>query len=513
MVGVVILPEKTFEKLKNLNKQSVICFVSALIVGFLSHMYKISNWLPNWDSIVFRYDAQNMTGLGRWFLSVVSSMTSFYDLPFLNGVIAILLYAFGAVCIIKMFDVKSNITAAIVGATIISFPAVTSTLMYNYVADAYGVAFLLSCLAAYFLTKEKTRYIIIAIIFIALSSGIYQAYITVTIMLVLCYLISRAVFEKENTKSLIKKSLKYIFAGAMGEILYYGILLAILKISGTELLDYQGASSFSLADMNIRASVYLSLYEFFEYFFDFSKGISIFSLLNIVIVSFTGILYVYSMIKNKVYAKMPLLLVLFLALPFGASVLLFINSDVIYHNLMKMGYAVFYIFFILLYEKIEIKREDIKRWVILIISVILILNQVVIANVSYHKAQMAYEKSYGTLIRIADRAEKAEDGEKCEKLLVIGALENSKNYFSNLPPEITGITDGYILRADDESVGQSVLCSALNDYCGKNYKFLSGEEKQELLKKEEIKNMGVWPSNDSVKKVDGILIIKLGSEL
>ena len=80
-------------------------------------------------------------------------------------------------------------------------------------------------------------------------------------------------------------------------------------------------------------------------------------------------------------------------------------------------------------------------------------------------------------------------GEKCDKILVLGALDNSQAYSVNLPPDITGITDGNIIRADDETVGQSVLCSALNDYCDKNYSFLSGEEKKKLKEREEVKAM------------------------
>ena len=143
---------------------------------------------------------------------------------------------------------------------------------------------------------------------------------------------------------------------------------------------------------------------------------------------------------------------------------------------------------------------------------VIIANQVVIANVSYHKAQMAYEKSYGVLIRIADRIEQTPESEKCDKLLVIGALENSKSYSVNLPPEITGITDGYIIRADDETVGQSVLCSALSDYCEKNYKFLSGEEKKKFLGREEVKSMSLWPQENSVAVIDDTVVVKLGSE-
>ena len=79
-----------------------------------------------------------------------------------------------------------------------------------------------------------------------------------------------------------------------------------------------------------------------------------------------------------------------------------------------------------------------------------------------------------------------------------------------MTPDITGITDGYIIRADDETVGQSVLASSLKDYCDKDYEFVSGEEKKNLAQREEIKSMGKWPAKDCVAVVDDIVVIKLG---
>jgi hypothetical protein len=140
---------------------------------------------------VFRYDAQNMVAMGRWFLPVACAPSSFYDLPWLAGLLAILLHALGAVCICRIFSVKKKITAALIGASVVTFPTVTSVLAYNYVADGYALAFLLSCLAVVFMVGQKPRWWA-SVLCIALSAGIYQAYVTVTIMLLLCYLILEA---------------------------------------------------------------------------------------------------------------------------------------------------------------------------------------------------------------------------------------------------------------------------------------------------------------------------------
>ena len=504
------MPEQIINKLKkSILPQWKVCFVFALIMGLCAHLYKITNWLPNWDSLVFRYDSQNMISMGRWFLPVVCAPSSFYDLPFIAGFFAIIFHGLGAVCICKIFDVKKNITAALIGAMVATFPTVTSVMMYNYVADGYAIAFLFSCIAAMLLIKDKPCYIG-SLVLIALSAGIYQAYITVTIMLLILSLIIDVLYKNIDLKNLLIKCLKFLLTGVLGMILYYLVMTILLKITGTTLLEYQGmdnAASFS--DIDIAGALYTIKESFINYFFDFSKGATVFGIINSIVFILTFVLYLADVIKNKLSIDKILMLGVFvILLPIGASVLSFINSGIDYHNLMKMGFLVFYLFFILQYENSE--QNALKSWAILGISALLIFNQTIIANVSYHKLNMAYEKSYGTLIRIADRIEQTEGAKECDRILVLGYLPQSEAYSAVLPPDMTGTTDGYILRADDEIVGQSVLCSALNDYCQKNYKFISGKEKSDLLKRIDAYNLNNWPEKNSISVVDNVIVIKLG---
>lgn len=519
MAGVVTVPEKTIKNIYNkISAQGKICFLSAVIIGLAAHLYKMTGWLPNWDSLVFRYDAQNMIPLGRWFLPVVCSISSFYDLPWLNGMLAVVYHAFGAVCICRIFDVKKSVTAALIGAVVSTFPAVTSVMMYNYVADGYAFSFLLACAAVVFLTKYKPNYVIAAIM-IMLSAGIYQAYVSVTIMLILMYLINKIIFGDADAKDLAKKSAKFLVTGIAGIVLYYIAEKIMLRITGQNALDYQGFSSaLSFSGISIQRSLYICTHMFFGYFFDFSKEMNMFAILNCIIFAVMLLLYVVAGVKGKSVfkiSKLLLLAVCILLIPIGADILAFVNSSIDYHNLMKMGYWVVYLFFIILYERMDFanpKACSAKAWVILILACGLVYNQIIIANVSYHKLQMAYEKSYGTLVRIADRIEQTENAEKCRDILVVGALSGSEPYSAELPPDMTGTTDGYILRADNEVVGQSVLCSALNDYCGKEYSFVFGERKQKLLKNSAVEEMDYWPKKNSVAVVDNVIVIKLGAE-
>ena len=506
------MPEELIKKYRQkILPQWWVCFWSALIIGLIAHLYKLTNWLPNWDSLVFRYDRQNMVAIGRWFLPVVSAPSSFYDLPWMTGLLALLLHGIGAVCICKIFDVRKKTTAILIGAVVISFPTVTSVLMYNYVADAYALSFLLACIAALLMTREKPKYPASAVL-IALSMGIYQAYITVTIMLLLCHLILEVLQADTKVKTLLTKCVKYLLTGIAGAAMYYLVLMLVLKVTKTALLEYQGAAdAVTLSQLDLFGALYTIKESFMTYFFDFSNGCNVFGVINIAVCVLAVALYIADIVRNKLQiSKILVLLVFVILLPVGASALSFINSSVDYHNLMKMGFVAFYLLLILQYEKCDCalcKCSAYKAWLILGVAAALVFNQIVIANVSYHKLTMAFEKSYGILIRIADRIEQTEGAEDCDRILVQGYLPGSEAYSAILPPDMAGTTDGLIIRADDEEVGQSVLCSALNDYCQKDYQFVSGAEKAQLLQKAE--GMANWPDKNSICVVDDVIVIKL----
>ena len=334
-------------------------------------------------------------------------------------------------------------------------------------------------------------------------------------MLLLVFLIKETLLSEVKVKDILIKCLKFLITGGIGMGLYYVALMVILKITNTALLDYQGfGDAAALSGINIFASLYVIKEIFLNYFFNFTNGLNLFSIINLLIFALTVVLYVTDIIKNKItILKVLFLLVFVILLPIGANILAFVNSSIDYHNLMKMGYLGFYLIFILAYEKTyfeKINFQAIKSWLVLALSAVLIFNYIIIANVSYHKLNMAYEKSIGTLNRIADRIEQTEGSNKCDSVLVLGALEDTEEYSSYISLDMTGTTDGHIIRADDEIVGQSVLCSALNDYCGKEYKFLSGEEKQELLGKIDENNLSNWPDKNSIQIIDKVIIIKLG---
>ncbi len=509
------MPVALFQKWRQMKKETwKFAFFASLLCGFAAHFYRMTNWLPNWDSLVFREDPQHMTSLGRWFLSAASKCSTDYELPWLNGLLALLYLSVAAVVLIETLSVSSRVCAALIGAVTVTFPTVTSTFTYCYVADAYSLAFLLAVLAAYLFTHKKMLGAIVGVLLLTLSIGIYQAYVTVTIALLTCVLLMRLLTKTDTAVLSLKSALKYILCGISSLLLYCAVQWIVVALFHVEVLEYQNISdTFSLQTFRFFEACKESLYVFKNHFVDFDRGLNLYSLLHVGVFAVLAIGYLRVFWKSyQNPGTLALTLFYLLSIPFGCCALFFANSTIDYHNLMRMSFCIVYIYLILLYEKfggLSAFWTTVKAWVIIGLCAAIVWNGICLANVSYHKLQIAFEKSYGILLRIADRMETTDGFASADRILVVGALPGSERYSVNFPPEVTGSTDGLILRKDDEMVRQSVLTSALQDYADISLTFMAGQEAAALRSSERVRQMPCWPVDGSIAVQDGVVIVKL----
>lgn len=513
------MPEEIGKYLKGkIKKEWIQCFIAVIIFGMIAHLYKLSNWIPNWDSLVFYHDEQDMLNLGRCFLKLACSPTSYYDLPWLNGLLTLIYIGAGAVCICEIFSLKKTFSIVMTGAILAVFPTVTSTLTYNYVADGYGLAFFCMCLASLMLIKGW-KYTIPASVLIMFGYGIYQAYITVSILLLLVYLLDQLLYHSIKVKEARKLIGRFLTGGVTGSVLYYVLLNVLIRIKQVEVLEYQGiGEAISFSQFNLIKSIKKCVKKFLYYFFNFTDGINWYGILNIAMFVFLIGFLIAAIKTRKIYKEWERffwVLVCLVAMPFCAYVLFFISPGIDYHNLMVMGHSVFYIGFILHYERLgqlNFSLLRIKQWGIFVLTILITANFIVLANVSYVKLQMSYWRSYGIIVQIADRIAMTPGAKDCEKLAVIGHLAGSEAYSVMMPPDMTGITDTYILRKRDPIVGQNVMLSMLKDYCGVEYKDVSDQELEEIRHMQEFSEMGKWPEENSVSVLDGMVVIRMEEE-
>lgn len=504
-------PTELFAALwKKIKKEWIWCAVSVCIVGLIAHGYRFTNNLPNWDALLNEYSSQDTTYLGRCFLSLACGISSWYELPWLNGLLSLLYLCVVAILTCEILNFHSKISFILAGGLIAAFPTVTSTFHYIYTADGYLLGALCMTMAVWLLLyRNGKKAVITAAILICLGSGIYQAYITWAIVLILLTAVCRFLFEKEELKKIFRFLGRSLIAGTGGAVLYYIVLTLILNIWEISLDTYQGVTdAYSLSKLNLLYSVKQCIKSFLVFLFGNGK-INLYVILNVLVVLLIIFVTIYFLVKKQIYKeplRMSAAIVTGLLIPFGCFALAFLIPGVDYHMLMCFGICGIYLYPLKLYEQRTAKAGEtaVRQWSILILMVIVLYQFIVLANVAYHTLEMSFEKSHGIIVRMADRIEQTGDWEDGKKLAVLGRLPETEEYFIDFPPNMTGTVSNLVIL---RNFNVRAMLEDYGDICGET---VSEQEEIEILQSQEYKSMPSWPERDSVAWIDDVMVVKLG---
>lgn len=504
-------PERIYHTLKaTIKKEWIICFFTAMILGLITHMYQLTNSLPNWDSLNNFYSDQNTIHLGRCFLTIACGITSFYDLYWLNGFLSLIYIGITAAIVGETLSLKKPATLILMSGFLVTFPSVTSTLAYTYTADGYFLGMLCMTLAI-FLTIRYKRGWIPGVFLICFGLGIYQAFITFAILLVLIWSIDQLLFQDTKLPRLWNTWGKLLLCGGLGGGLYFICFQILLLLENKALADYQGISeAASGTSLNLLGAFWQCIIDFAYFFIGSLDKLGVYAFLNIVLFLFLllfGILAIGHRRVCKESLRFFLLLFCVFAIPFCSFALYFISPELNYHMLTLQSLCFVFILFTIFYERTvtdSVKKQSFIQWSVLILSSIIIYNFILIANISYQTMQLSYEKSYGLIQRMAMRMEELEGFETCTELAVIGTLQDSMAVSFNLPPDMTGFTEGYIMSSPLH------FQSMLKNYCGIELDLVDQDRLEEMKETESYQNMKSWPRADSIQIKDHVLIIKIG---
>ncbi|WP_130838058.1 glucosyltransferase domain-containing protein [Lachnoclostridium sp. Marseille-P6806] len=212
-----------------------VCFFSAFAAGLLTHLYVLTNKLPNWDDISNIDKPGAMNDFGRWFLRFVQPWISSYSVPALKGVVTIALLSLTAVLVLRALELRSMTSAVLIGVTMTTFPAVTSGMLFMFTVASYSVAVLFAGAAVFCTLRRRFGWIPGAVL-LCFCLGIYQAYLpfAVSVFLIAVQLrILRGAPLREVLRTAFREAL------ALGG----GLAGYLAMLSRYQLSDYRGISS------------------------------------------------------------------------------------------------------------------------------------------------------------------------------------------------------------------------------------------------------------------------------
>lgn len=496
-----------------------IAFVSAIIIGLIAHLYMFTNKLPNYDDMGLNGFGATFR-LGRWFLWVLGSVAYHldfvYSLPWTNGLISLVLLAISAGIVIDLLRVENKISIMIIAGILVVFPSWTGTFFFMFTAPYYAVAVLLMTLSVYFYYKNKNGYIL-SIFCIALSLGIYQAYLPFGVTLYVTILILELYKEDNDGIQVFTEAVKSLATLIMGFIIYYVLVKISLIITNQQLASYKGTGQMGMISVSQIPQIFSQI---------LTNGLGIFAnnnlelSYNILLKTGYAILYIADFLliyfsgkhfqKKKQASKVCMLLILMIAFFVAVnSIFIMCPADDAIYVLMTYSYTFLVILPICIVDRLLAKETINDRsivirmeYVIIGIASMMILNYCHFANAQYLSIQLSFEQAksfYTTLVTQIKSVEGYSDE------LPIAVIENG-NYI-----EDKTLYRNDVMKVFDISGRDTVLAETysrdflLAYYCGFAPEYIDGDE----LPKEITDTMSVYPAEGSIMIIDNVIAIKL----
>ena len=487
-------------------------FFAALLFGLAAHAYAFTNKLMNADEVDSLFGKGATVTSGRWGLEAIRFLFPSQSMPWLYGIITLLLFAVSACLIIRTFEIKGKLIRILLAGMITVFPSLTGTFCFMFTSSSYALAFLLTVLSVSLVYKKSGwRHWALSILLLTAGLSIYQSYIAVAAgLFVLCVFKTCLDGVFQNA---FRNVLTYLAVMILSVGLYFAVTLIILKLTGSEFNFYvqqnvySGENSVSLPG-RIRMA-----YDFFTYYFTYREFALITGeasryahLVLLVVCAVALVVSAVRLIKEKKILAAAGMLCAVMLLPLAIDCLFLVFSKESVHTLALYSFVCVYILAAMLLEKTlagEEKGKRLGRDIVYVCLMIAIVSNVYFANKVYLKLHLQYENAFSFYSILLSRVENTEGFDENCRLAMIGDQDNKMRRFNELDI-------GYVQGPSWDLVNIYSREKFFRYYLGCSIPFASNEEKEELKKDGRFIEMEEYPYDGSVKKIDGFIVVKLG---
>lgn len=545
-------------------KLLVVCFA----VGMICHAQMYLNGLSNPDAVV---SLSNPNGygsfiphawdisLGRWGLLFAACAKFGLCSPILTSAITIALFALGIVALIDRLGVKRACLRYASSILFIASPFVSCCITYYYCSNSYALSFLCAVLAACLVGRVgavgKPVALVGAVALLAFSLGCYQASLGVFCVAVLLVMI-RALMgggseslaslacdargEAQNpyreegfsADSLSAKQLAVFFGVAIavcaaGAVLYYALTEISLFVLGIGLSAYGGASSVGAG--SILGSLTSSVPSAYVAFSDglFSHGIFgnhfgwVYVAAACMIVAAVAFVRLATVNGVKRLGATAMALLCVVLIPFAANVILVIVSSYGYPTpLMLGGFMASFLLLPLLVQllldspdrgnaclRMPAKAMSVGCCCLIAVGA---WSYALQSNADAEVMQACQNQTASLATRIAGMLDASPDVQAGAKVLIAGKPEAG-----NFP----NTSDSYVHASSYAKWGmvwdnhyQNNMRSwdvIMKQFAGQSFNYCSFDECAKVICSSEFANMSLYPANDSVTTIDGVVVVKI----
>lgn len=522
--------EKAFAREKNLLR---FCLTACLVWGLIAHAYGFLHGNFSHDSLNALYasaiEETWKIQLGRFLVPVYRAVfRGALAMPWLIGLLSLLLIGVSAYLIVKMFRVQSKPSIALICglmATNVTVTVVSAT--YIYELDVDMLALLLATGAAYlwYRKSDSIPSLLWGAVMLAASIGLYQSYMAVTLSLMML-LSMMDLLDGQGCQRVIRKGLRGVAVLLLGGILYAAACRAALVIAGVSLEERTNV--FAFGEAGFVGFLIDSVKRFFDTYINFGLHFggfarnSVFPTGVVLAIDLFVALVILSLVFQRLHQRelrfsdKILTCVLGALMPFGLNVAYFLARGYM-HDLMTYAYWLAYIVLIVLVWRFagggEMKRGLLLKGATVVSVGMLLWGNIAAANTAYLKKDLEQQSALSLMTRVVAQLEAQEDYRAGEtEIAFIGVSE----IFRGTPGfdiliGLDGLTDHSPI-AQDTSTYYYNAYKAYFDHVLQYPVHLCGDETHAALKNHaDVRSMPVFPDKGFIRTVDGVMVVKLGN--
>ena len=486
------------KELCNRAKEYKIPFIAGIIIAFLAHMFMFTNKLVNHDDIFYLFEKGATSSSGRWGLDLISYIFPDYSMPWLYGVLSVVLIIISGCIVCEIFNIKNTVFQILITAIFVTHPSLTSTFTYMYTSTSYAVAVLFSVLTVYlFLTDKKLNKAISVLLFVFVLS-IYQAYISIIATLFLLHIINGLIKEDKKPTEIFKEVVSCLGMTVVALALYAAVTFAVFKIFDISFNDYAIKSLSN--DLTFLKRIKIIYKEFIKIIVRGYYGIIPYRFMRIVhlivsVIAFVKLFFIW--LKKNLFGKI-CLLVFILLLPVALNCLYFITSLNAIHTVVLYGYCCIYVLYIIVADGEN--KTVVKNFVTAVLCAVVISN-IYVANESYLRMHMNYENTYSFYTSVVTSIKNTEGFDEDTKLALIGDSANLQYKFE----EFENIKN---VKGTKEITNAYSKYEFIQKFIGFDMPKATEEEINAVMQTEEYKNMSVYPYYNSIRRIGSIIVVK-----
>lgn len=508
--------DQFFQKLTGrVARQEKVAAITAIAVGLVSHVFIFSNRIMFHDDASANFNLGSTVSSGRYILEIwkriLDHISQNATTSWFNGMISLCLIGTAAALLVRNLKIQSKVFSGLVGALIASYPAVAATFSYMFTAPIYFFSLLLMVVAVELADKGRIYQMIIAAGCIGISLGIYQAYISFYVTIVLLILVNLFLDNKKSSQAVWKSVGAYGVTFGAGIVMYLICNRAFTKLFG-------GVNQYSnIALKNIPSALAEAYRMFGQLLMGEYYGIAPYNILRgiyCVMVAVSVVLFGIWLKKVQAVPAVRKIIsgILFILLPIGINFVYVITlNNVEIHSLM-LGAAVF----VLIIPCTLISRltdgEGAGAWTNSIAIGIAVLMGVgcflncKVDNVAYQSAYWSQQQAREYCAELITRIQQTEG---YEKNMPVAFLNFEKMDDPNLVDENEFKTK---LTTLDFSAKDILTDWSYIDFikfqCGFSPEWKGNPRPEDSSQPEYIANMPSYPDEGAIAVIDGVVLVK-----